>query len=398
MRLFPPLLVFLCACAPSVIADFEHARSEALADPGPAPADWEPDAHLTLSDAVVDASLEQLLAVHGSVDHRIEAGPVAARPNLVVKRASLSAARCPGCTRVDARLTGDLTVQTPLGAIAAPVRADLVFDAVFALGELDGSRVLTLAPRTVQTLDVSVAGTDLRALTDPLTEWISEAITDSPPVAIAELGGTLPIRAIRVVPGDGLLRLDLLTATPDPAPIPEPDGLPGNGWRLDLSTDALLDIARAASMQAEPLPRGIVAEPTSLYVDGDSFVLGLRLWRTTGRGWWRDYTVRGSLEVVPRQGEKTAIALTPAGVVEEGHSKGAAWADPLAALGQGVILKTLERALETSLPGTVREGGRKLQWEVRIDAVEGRGAAVVAHGGLSVEPTGKGRGGGARGR
>jgi len=103
------------------------------------------------------------------------------------------------------------------------------------------------------------------------------------------------------------LVLELLTDTPDPQAVREPDQVPGNGWRLDLATDSLLDLARIASFRAEPLPRQIVAEPTSLYVDGRSFTLGLRLWRVKGRGWWRDYSVTGTLAVTGDD----RIALTP---------------------------------------------------------------------------------------
>lgn len=376
------LIAALCTpgCAPSVIPEFNAARDAALADPGPAPQDWEPDAVVTLSERLVDEALEDLLDVHGKMESAIDVGPLKATPKLKVTGVELSRARCADCLGIKAELGGHLKVSTPLGAVKAPVSAMLDFDAVFGLDAAEDTWTLTIAPKKVRQVDVDVAGADFSPLTQPLTSWVSDALAQAGPLPVADLGSSaLPIRGMKVSPAGRDLRLQLLTATPDPVAVREPDGPPGEGWRLDLATDTLLDLARKATFQAEPLPHSIVPEPTSLIVTDDTFVLGLRLWHVKGRGWWRDYDVHGHLKV---QGND--IELTPQNVDDVARSRGAAWADPLAALAQGAILKALERALETSVPAVHRDKGEKVRLVVTIEAIEGREAVVVAHGGLKV--------------
>ena len=78
-----PLLLALCtACAPSVIPMYEAARDEALADPGPAPENWSPDAVLVLSAPLVDEALEGILAEHGTLKGDVPLGPVTATSKL----------------------------------------------------------------------------------------------------------------------------------------------------------------------------------------------------------------------------------------------------------------------------------------------------------------------------
>lgn len=378
MRAILPLLVFASACAPSVIPAFEAARDQALADPGPAPAAWRPDAIVTMSPVLVDLALRQLLESQAQVVGTLDVGLLRATPTVTVERVSLGDATCDRCLSVDAGLRGSLAVSTPLGSIAAPLRADLSFDAEFEVLELDGSWTVTLAPREVRTVDVRVGGTDLSALTGPVVGWLTDALAGHR-VPVADLGSaSLPLRAMRVRPlGEGL-RLELLTDTPAPVAVPDPDLVPESGWRLDLATDALVDLARATSLGAEPGPHGIVAEPTALFASGDRFVLNLRLWRVVGRGWWRDYVVHGTLAV--RDG---AIVLTPDQVEDAGHSPGAAWTDPMAGLAHGRILRTVERALETSVPAVHDTTGQPLPvLEVRIEELRGLGTVIVGHGAM----------------
>lgn len=379
-HLLPILLT--TGCAASVIPAFEAARDRALADPGPAPEAWQPDAIITMSPVLVDLSLRRLLESQTEVAGALDVGLLKATPRVTVEHVALGTGTCDRCLSVDAGLSGTLVVDTLLGSASAPMRAELSFDAEFEVLELDGSWTVTLAPRAVRTVEVHVAGADLTALTEPVVGWLTDALSGHR-VPVADLGSpSLPLRAMRVAPvGEGL-RLELLTDTPTPAPVLEPDGLPLDGWRLDLATDSLLDLARAASLGAEPGEHGIVAEPTALFATADEFVLNLRLWRVMGRGWWRDYEIHGTLTVA--DGE---IALTPERVVDLGHSRGASWTDPLAGLAHGRILRTVERALETSVPAIHDTEGQALPLlEVRIEEITGLGPVIVGQGSMTLGP------------
>ena len=121
----------------------------------------------------------------------------------------------------------------------------------------------------------------------------------------------------------------------------------------------------------------------------DTFVIGLRLWKTTGRGWWHDYEVGGDWKL-----ENGELTMKPSGKVQDlGHSKGAALADPLLALAEGVIQKAIGGALNTAVPtssGEMGDMGAEIVID-RLQAVDGQlrlmGSAVV-HG-PKITPYGK---------
>ena len=79
------------------------------------------------------------------------------------------------------------------------------------------------------------------------------------------------------------------------------------------------------------------------------------------------------------------VRLTPDEVVEVDKSRGAAWADPLAALGEGVILKSIERAANTSAPALHRERAGNLRFTVEIRRVDGNDDVVTLGGDLTVK-------------
>ena len=76
------------------------------------------------------------------------------------------------------------------------------------------------------------------------------------------------------------------------------------------------------------------------------------------------------------------LALTPTNVEAIDKSKGALLVDPLAALGKGVILSTIEKAVTTSLPLSRQAAvpGKKLQLDVK--AISGSPGKLVIAGSI----------------
>ena len=378
----PMLFLALTACAPSVIPLYEAARNEALSAPGPAPKSWEPDATLFLSHTLIDEALATLLAQNGAFQTEIGGKLLMTTPELEVTEVVLKAADCDRCVRVIASLDGAIGVRSPLIDTSVPVNTKLRFDAVFDVDRNGEEWLLIVQPQKVISARFEVGGTEIANLTRGMTKWLEAAIGELPPVEVAKLGSPdLPIRGLRVVPIGRNLRLDLLTETRTTKHIVASEEPPADGWRLDLSTDALVDLARVAAFNAEALPLSIVAEPTSLLVEGGTFTLGLRLWRIKGRGWWRTYEVTGDAAV-----RNKGVVLTPLEVVEVDKSQGAAWADPLLALGHGIILKTLENAINTSVPAIHRQKGGNLKVVVQIAKLEGSGDVLSVEGQLDLAP------------
>ncbi len=399
-RCLPFLALALSACAPTVIPLYEEARTEALADPGPLPDVWHPDAVVHLSEAMLTDTLDVLLESEGTLSETLDVALLKATPNLKVTQLVLGEADCDQCLGVDATLKGDVLVDSPLGKHKAKISAKLSFDAEFAVVAGDTRWVLTVVPRRVRKVKLTVGGTGLKAVTTPISTWLqSHLLADIEPIPMAELGSAdLPLRAMRVVPSGNAIQVHLLTATPTPTAIPMQTVVLKTGWQLELASDSLVDLARIATFNAGPVARDIVPEPTSFHFDEDQFVLGLRLWGTSGRGWWRDYEVRGDIDFEGRN-----ITLVPGKVTETDHSRGAGWADPRIMLGKGVVLKAIEGALQTSLPAVHRDKGDALRVVVKIKSLTGNDNAVVADGSFllkeqkKVTPqSGKAVGGGTR--
>ena len=354
MRYVVPLLA-LTACAKGVVDEFEARRAAALAPITEVPAIWAPDAALTLREGLVRDAIQAGLAGSGALDRKVEIAGARTfvHPKLEVRALRLAPApRCDTCLRVDADLEGELGWQIANSTGSAPLKAAVTFD-VDAGASRDGDAfVIALRPRDVSKADLEVGGrtyqTVQRIAEGALNRWIrDEALTRVPPIAVARVpAADLPLRAARARPVQGGIVVELLSQAPatlavTPAPLAD-----GEDWSLAVDPGVLLHAARVASFEHGPVSHGVVVEPTALRLGEADFVLGMRLWRTTGRGWWRDLSVTGTVARTPR-----GFTLSATEAVEVGRSKGARIVDPLAALAEGTILRAVERAVSTTLPG-----------------------------------------------
>jgi hypothetical protein len=121
------------------------------------------------------------------------------------------------------------------------------------------------------------------------------------------------------------------------------------------------------------------AEPTSLDLDGGEFALGLRLWRLKGKGWWRDYTIRGDLTLVNQ-----VLKLQPKEVQEGERSQGAALVDPLALLGESLILRVIEDAAAQSVPIGQATSVGGLTLKAKVSQAQGVADALMLSGDATV--------------
>jgi hypothetical protein len=142
--------------------------------------------------------------------------------------------------------------------------------------------------------------------------------------------------------------------------------------------DSLLAIARTEAFRAGPMTHGIVCEPTVMDLTQERFVIGIRLWKTTGNGWWHDYEVEGTWTLA--NGE---LVLSPGKVKDMGHSRGAALADPLVALAEGIIQRAIGKALDTALPTRSGELG-EMGAEIIVDSIEASDRMMRVNGSVTV--------------
>jgi hypothetical protein len=349
------VVAVVAACAKSPLPEFEARRAAALAVATDVPARWQPDAVLTLRGALVADVIAAAITRAGALERKIDlAGSrTFVRPTLKIDRLSVSSSpTCEACLRVDTALSGELSWQVAASSGAAPMSGALVFDAVLAARRDDDGFVVTLQPRDVAAVTLELGGRTyepVRRLAEgAVASWVrDDLLSQIGPLVIARIPDVdLPLRAARVRPYTDGVRLELLSQVPVTAPVQASDPGRSEAWALAVSTAALEHVARAHAFAHGPVSHGVVVEPTRLHVADDRFDLGLRLWRTTGRGWWRDVQVTGTVEPTTR-----GFALRPTEATEVARSKGARLVDPLAALAEGAILRGVERAVATTLPG-----------------------------------------------
>jgi hypothetical protein len=337
-------------CAKSITPLYEAAREAALSQPGPAGASWEPDVVLQLSPPAVEDVLRTAVRQQGPLSETLEIS--GARVQAEVRLKSLQVARARpcegGCIGLEADFTGKLDWAVGPLKGSTPFSAHGLLDAVFEVVEQRGELVVQGAPRRLRELELELGELEARVsgLRRSVRSWLEgEALAQLPAQPFARFPREgLPVRAARVLPDGGGLRLDLLTDVPEPGRAAA-GPRPAEGFTLTLSEATLLSLARQEAFEHGPVGYEVVPEPTSLDFTEEGFVLGLRLWRPVGRGWWRDYTISGTARV---QGGK--LALAPDEVTEGPKSPGAALVDPLAALAEGLILDAIEDAVKTSLP------------------------------------------------
>ncbi len=395
VRAFVLTSALLAGCPSPIHSQYEAAREAALADPGPAPPEWQPDAMLHLSPPLVDAVLTAVLEEHGRIDEevrlRIPIGAATLQPDLEVDRLSLgSSRRCASCLAVDTRLSGQLGWRVAGSDGTLPLTIDAEFDVELAAASDGDEWAVTLRPQDVRRLDVRSRRSSavLQPLLDgAFQEWVRERLLQGiEPIPVARVGAEgLPLRAVSLAPAEEGIAVSMLTTSPEPTPLPRRRAAQvSSGWRLDIAQDALLALARRAAFEHGPVARGVVVDPTALEITPERFTLGMRLWRPEGRGWWRDYTIVGEVAMRPDR-----IELKATDVQAEGQSPGAAVADPLAALAEGHILRALEDAIAASLPSAQRQTGHGFTTEVRARALDGSRGVLSIQGDLSVTKAAK---------
>jgi hypothetical protein len=378
-------------CGPSVIPQYEAARDAALADPGAPEANWKPDAVLGVSPDQVEASVDPFLAKYGKFKGKIQESilgmTATATPDIQLSDITLSPSKiCDSCLQVDARLDGEVAWDALGQKGKVPVKGRVKLDGELKAVKVGDAFDCTLTPRDVSRLDLDMAGLDPNiqaVLHDRVFDWAKTQLRDQiPPIPLGSFGGDgVPLRAITMIPTEGGgMQIRMLTRAKDPGKVDPKLSATDKGFRLVIAPESVIGLARAASFAAGPQAHDVVPEPTKLSIDGDKFDLGLRVWKVSGPGWWRDYLVHGTVTT-----GKRSIELHPSTVDEGDKSKGAALADPLAYLGEGIIRDAIATAVDTSLPKIQAKGaGDGLLGKVKIDEVRGESGALVVDGEMTM--------------
>lgn len=379
----PILLLLSWFGCTSVVHEYETARALALSDPGSVPVGWAPDATIQLSPPLMEQVVTAALLPPPRFTDPISMGLVTITPDIGIDTLVVGAAdACSDCLEFELGLGGKVgwtsmlvAGETPVkigGAMAVSLSVEPTGTGTFAIG---------VAPRDIRNLSVEFgrakSGIDL---TGPIVTWVKAALLGwMPSFVITEVGSAAaPVRGVRVSSQQEVIRIDLLTGARVPGTIPAVLPSPVDGFQVDLAMASLLEIARTEAFRAGPMMHGIVCEPTVLDLQGDAFVIGIRLWKTTGAGWWHDYEVHGTWALT--DGE---LVLSPSDVQDLGHSRGAAFADPLVALAEGIIQRAIGKALHTALPTRSGELG-EMGAEILVSTIQAADGMLRVTGTVTV--------------
>ena len=385
------LLWLLAACSNDIIAQYEAEKAAALEEPPGIGAKWDPDLRIRLSDGALDALTTAvvgsgLTAASKKLEIKVPGGVSATLvPEVVVSEVKLRASKaCDGCLAVTLGLDGDGAWSVAGKSGSVPLSAKLGAVLAFA-AEPDGDGfALTGALRDVTDLEVTVDKVANVDLGPALDGWVSGALAKAPQAKLGRIGGEgMPLRGVRLQAADGGLSLEAITDVPNGAELRGEAAALTDGWDVALSEASALSLMRRAAFQVGIIDKeyNIAADPRSLSLKGDLFTLGLRLWRLEDAGWWRDYTVKGKISRTSKQ-----LRLVPAEASEGETSEGAGVADPLAVLGEGIILDAVAGALAVALPANHGANLADLRVGLSIEGVTGADGAVVVRGALTAPP------------
>lgn len=379
------LTLLLAACAGNIQELYEAHRLYALERATQVPEGWLPEANIQLSQAMVEQALNVALAQSLADMKPIDLKLATVRPRLRLGRLELVEDKsCPDCVGFKARLEGTVTATVAGVDTSLPLGLDLGAGLRFTTADQGGLRELRVQPARLSSFALdgqSKLGLGI-SLNDTLQGWAADLLKQVAPVSLGSFGGAeLPLLDLRVRSRGASLSVELLTDAAHGAPLSQSPTAPKSGWVARISEATLLDHARRAAVGLGEIAMDVYVEPTALDVDGERFTLGLRVWRLSGLGWWRDYTVHGTLGVT---GERLTLAAER---VEAGdRSPGARLADPLSTIGERLILKAIEDAAQQALPANQTSAVSELRLLVQVLSATGQGDALELGGSAELRP------------
>lgn len=391
---FALLGLLALACAAPTDPEFEAAKAAALAPAPPLASDWRPDLLLFIAPRTLDALAARTIggAEAWSSKSEISAGPlgkIVVTPNLVIKKTTVRGTRaCEGCVDVTVDLEGRVDWKSPLGDGGVPVKSQLQADIQVEMEQEGGEWVARSGIHDIRKLTIDLGSA--RGLPPQLEQELIKRVKqrlleEATPMEMTRFPADLPIRGVRVVSGGEGVGFAFRTSANASGSVPLHPTTRTDGFELRVNEPTLLALARKAAFEAGPLDYGLLVEPRGIDFDGDGFTLDMRIWQTGRVPWWRDYQAKGKILI-----ERNQIALRADDVQEVAASPGATAANPLAALGRGVILTTIADTLNQAVPpeygkNRARTDAAGLPMTIRLQSASGTGGHVRVQGGIALK-------------
>ncbi len=318
------LLLLGSGCGPTIHGPYSEARMEALSETQHLVANWGPEALFHLDGALVEGVLKRLLREaltesEESYSTALSDGlSTTLEPRYELRRLQWERrTSCPTCYRAKAVFDGRIpwAVGGQAGVLTGGLEVD--FDFWLRSSWKDDSSRLELVISEIQR--VEGRSSDLRgeSLQPGLTAWALARLQIAlEPVLLVTVGGpSLPLLDIRVVPSEAGIRMEMASNVGARHPIRTASPVLSGDWIAGISADTLLALARRGTFEQGANSAGLHADLRKLQLYEDRFKLFVRLWSVEGRGWWRDYALRGHILV-----EQNEILFQPDAVEPMGNS------------------------------------------------------------------------------
>ena len=346
----------LMGCAGNIHQLYEQEKHAVLKPAAlPRAETWDGDIHIRISpDALSEVSQAAmdagLLAWKKKLTLDTPIGTIASiRPRAQVTRLKVTpGGNCPDCLSLSGALEGTATWKAGPLSGSVPFTAVLAGDLVVSI-ERDGADWAVMgALAELSRLKISSASIGSVDVSRQLSTWGKAAVDAAPTFRISTLGGDeLPLRALRLSVDEAGIGLEALADINGGTSIPTSAAPLESDWQLRTSTQTALAIMRRAAFEAGMLEHDVALDPRALTAEASLFTLDLRIWRLSGTGWWRDYSVDGRMRVRGRK-----IELEGEKAHEVSKSRGAGLADPIALLAEGRILEAIVDSLKQVVPGS----------------------------------------------
>ncbi len=375
-------LWLLLSCAIGIRGAYEAERTSVLRTPPPLAEAWSPDVRVRMTTATMSriarsAVAQDALSWRDQIAIKPPIGPkIRVVPQVKINDLQLrTSASCKACLVLHAQISGKAKLKAGSLAGDIPFKASLsATTQVLVLEEGDQWQVAAKVKK-IRKLEVTTVGGLGGAASGPLERWLTQALKSRGPIPLTTVGGdSLPVRGLRVNTTQGVLEVEVRTAfadTKDIGPATEPPGQ----WDIRMHPDTLVALLRVRSFTEGPGKFQIVDDPRALRMDGQVFELDLRLWRLAGLGWWRDYTVHGTVRVKGKR-----LVMNPTEAIPGEKSRGAGVADPLFLLAERKTLKGVTEGVRLAIPARKSTQVGKVKLRPRITGVTGTDEAIQVTG------------------
>ncbi|MFT7518922.1 MAG: hypothetical protein ACI9MC_001056 [Kiritimatiellia bacterium] len=388
MRLLCLALALSACTSESTLPEYLAARTAALAPPPPLVKEWSPDASLHLSKVLVTELVTTALGRYNTLDQPVSLDNGAVlRPDLKVTNVNLhSGASCPTCIDVELVMDGHAAYEFSGIKIRGPLKVTSKATLDVSAREIAGGEwVVELTVKTVDSVSVRsqrLPQSITTALDEPLTKAARGKLAEyAEPQTIARFTPqALPLLAVRAGATNDGIRVDMRTYANSPTPLGAVPNKLRAGWQFSVQTDSLLDLARKRSFEHGVVAWDVVADPTGLRIGRGTFEMDLRLYKTTGAGWWRDYLVKGTIDM-----KDSGFSLMTTGVEKTGMSPGATTADPLAALGEAQIIENITAGFDATIPASHGGVASGMRADATVESIYGTADMVQIRGDLSLK-------------